>query len=219
MGTGFESQHRVLVQELRNSGIRSQPVLRALSAVPRHRFVAGTIAQVAYLDRALPIDCGQTISQPYVVACMTAAALGERDRLERVLEIGTGSGYQAAVLAQLAEEVYSVERIEALHLRAQTLFRELGIRNVKQRFGDGAEGWPEHAPFDAVLVTAAAEAVPPALLKQLVPGGCLVIPVAAGPGWQELQVIRPRAEGEERRRIGDVRFVPMLEGTVTGPEN
>lgn len=211
----FGAARAELVQSLRRSGIRNEAVLRALGEIPRHQFVPPGLADQAYRNCALPIERGQTISQPYVVARMTESALGGAESLHRVLEIGTGSGYQAAVLARVAAEVCSVERVKHLHRQAAGRFAALGMDNVRLRHGDGAEGWPERAPYDAILVTAAAPEVPSALLEQLTPGGRLVIPVNAVWSHQELQEITRGAKGEIRRKIDDVVFVPLLEGTVS----
>ncbi|MBX3246917.1 MAG: protein-L-isoaspartate(D-aspartate) O-methyltransferase [Myxococcales bacterium] len=193
-------------------GVRDPRVLAAMRAVPRHRFVPEDRAPFAYADRPLQIGHEQTISQPYVVALMTELVLGEdevvRDgRPMRVLEIGTGSGYQAAVLAALGVEVYSIEIVEPLARRATATLQELGYR-VHTRHGDGYRGWPEHAPFDAVLLTAAPPEIPAPLLEQLAVGGRLVAPVG-GMGDQELVVLHKTAEGIRRERVGGVRFVPM----------
>jgi protein-L-isoaspartate(D-aspartate) O-methyltransferase len=194
-----------LVEHIRANGIRSQAVLDAMSEVPRHRFVPAAQADFAYENRPLPIGHGQTISQPFIVAYMTEAA--EVSPGEKVLEIGTGSGYQAAVLSRLAGEVYSVEIIPALAGGARALLRDLGYENVRVRAGNGYKGWAEHAPFDAVVVTAAPEQVPQALVDQLAVGGKMVIPV--GSDEQEMVVITKTAAGVVERRTIPVRFVPM----------
>ncbi len=186
-------------------------VYRALSRVPRHRFVPAELESFAYLNEPQPIGFGQTISQPFIVALMTdLAALTARSR---VLEIGTGSGYQAAVLAEIAHEVYTIERVDALAKSAAQRLKALGYRRVKVRSGDGYDGWPEQAPFDAVLVTAAAPEVPAALLKQLKVGGRLVMPLGEPDGDQQLVVITTAAEGGSvRQDLLPVRFVPFLRG-------
>jgi len=196
-------------RQLRARGITDARVLAAMQAVPRHRFVPSEIVDQAYQDRALPIGHGVTISQPYVVALMTE--LADVQPGERVLEIGTGSGYQAAVLAELGAEVYSIERIGALAERSDALLRSLGYA-VEVRHGDGYLGWPEHAPFAAILLTAAPPTLPPALAEQLAVGGKLVAPIDAEHGWQELVVIERTERGLEERRVTDVTFVPMLPG-------
>lgn len=200
-----------LVQRLREQGIANLAVLDRIRNVPRHIFVDEALASRAYEDTALPIGFGQTISQPYIVARMSEALL-EGGPLARVLEVGTGCGYQTAVLAPLVGRVYSVERIDGLLQRARLRLKELGIRNVRLRHGDGAEGWKSQAPFDGILVAAAALTVPEALLAQLAVGGRLIIP--AGPeGAQQLLRITRREQGLERRVLGPVSFVPLLGGT------
>ena len=194
---------------LRRRGVSDAAVLRAMDAVPREDFVLPEFSDTAYADQAMPIACGQTISQPFVVAYMT-----ERLRLaggERVLEVGTGSGYQTAILAHLAEEVFSVEIVPELAERARALLlHRLGLANVRLRTGDGALGWPEEAPFDRVIVTAAAPAVPPALVAQLAPGGRMILPVGPEPEAQVLRVVdrAPGGELAETDLLG-VRFVPL----------
>lgn len=199
-----------LIDRLRAGGIRDESVLAVMQTVPRHIFVDEALASRAYEDTALPIGYGQTISQPYVVARMTEVLLC-RGALKRVLEIGTGSGYQAAIMAHLAEEVYTVERIEALLRRARARFRELGLRNIRLRHNDGQQGWPEHAPYDGIIATAAPAEVPAALLEQLAIGGRLVIPVGSG-GGQELRLITRTSQGYEQDVLESVSFVPMLTG-------
>ncbi len=202
----FVSARKAMVDEqIRARGIRHPAVLAALEAVPRHRFVPESERRYAYGDGPLPIGLDQTISQPYIVALMTE--LIEPDETMRVLEVGTGSGYQAAVLARCVGEVYTIEILPDLSRRAQSLLDELGYDNVRFRVGDGYDGWPEHAPFDAILVTAAPGSVPQPLLDQLEVGGRLVIPV--GRLNQDLLVVRRTAEGFARERITGVRFVPM----------
>lgn len=213
-GIGMTSQRtrERLVQRLREEGITDQRVLDAIGDTPRHLFIEEALATRAYEDTALPIGQGQTISQPFVVALMTQAIL--RDGVPgKVLEIGTGSGYQAAVLARIVPEVFTVERLGDLLSQARRRFRKLRLHNVRARHGDGSRGWPEQAPFDAILVTAAAESLPVSLMEQLRPGGVLVAPVGAHRGVQEL-VLMERTEGEPRvERLGGVSFVPLLPGT------
>lgn len=213
-GIGMTSQRtrERLVQRLREEGITDQRVLDAIGDTPRHLFIEEALATRAYEDTALPIGQGQTISQPFVVALMTQAIL--RDGVPgKVLEIGTGSGYQAAVLARIVPEVFTVERLGDLLSQARRRFRKLRLHNVRARHGDGSRGWPEQAPFDAILVTAAAESLPESLMEQLRPGGVLVAPVGAHRGVQEL-VLMERTEGEPRvERLGGVSFVPLLPGT------
>lgn len=211
-GIGMTSQRTRdrLVRRLKEEGIRDVHVLAVMRNLPRHLFVDEALASRAYEDTALPIGHGQTISQPFVVARMTEALL-ESGPLKRVLEVGTGSGYQAAVLAPLAEEVYTVERIRPLLEQAQRRFHDLRLRNIRAKYSDGSWGWPEVAPFDGIVATAAPEQVPQTLLEQLAVGGRLVMPV--GPrGDQELLLITRTAEGFERRVLDRVSFVPMLGG-------
>ena len=199
-----------LVQRLREQGISSLAVLDRIRNVPRHIFVDEALGSRAYEDVALPIGYGQTISQPYIVARMTEAVL-EGGTPANVLEVGTGCGYQTAVLAPLVTQVYSIERIAPLLERARERLKELGIRNVRLRHGDGTLGWPSHAPFDAILVAAAPLTVPEALLKQLKVGGRLVVPV--GPeGEQQLVRFTRREQRIEREALGAVTFVPLLSG-------
>jgi protein-L-isoaspartate(D-aspartate) O-methyltransferase len=199
-----------LVQRLREQGIVDAHVLDQIRNVPRHLFVDEALATRAYEDTALPIGQGQTISQPYIVARMTEALL-QGPALRKVLEVGTGCGYQTAVLAPLVKIVYSIERIAALFERARTRLRELDLHNVHLRYGDGFQGWPAHAPFDGVLLTAAPLAIPEALLEQLAPGGRLIAPV--GPeGNQELLRITRRSDGLHSETLGLVSFVPLLKG-------
>jgi protein-L-isoaspartate(D-aspartate) O-methyltransferase len=199
-----------LVQRLRNHGIRSQAVLQQIASVPRHLFVDEALASRAYEDTALPIGLGQTISQPYVVALMSEALLDGFSG-ETVLEIGTGCGYQTAVLAPLVKKVYTVERLPELLRRAKQRLRELDIYNVQFRPGDGWEGWPKYAPYDGILVAAAAPEVPQALLEQLAPGGRLIMPVGPS-GRQELVRIMRRDDHFEQESLGAVAFVPLVKG-------
>lgn len=183
-------------------------MLAAVGAVPRHRFVPPSFQSQSYWNRPVPIALQQTISQPFVLARMTE--LAEPKRTDRALEVGTGSGYQAAVLAQLVDHVYSVEILRPLAENAARILDELSIDNVTTRCGDGHEGWPEHAPFDVVLVTAAPEAVPVPLLEQLAPGGRLVIPVGPQDLGQTLTLVRKDHQGRLHHSAGlPVRFVPM----------
>ena len=189
-------------------GIDVRRVLAAMAWVPREWFVPPTLGRAAYDDRPLPIGNGQTISQPYVVAWMTAQlALHRRDR---VLEVGTGSGYQTAVLARLAGRVFTTERLPDLLVEAEDRFRRLGLANIATRLGDGAAGWLEHAPFNAIMVTAAAPAVPAPLLDQLGPEGRLVIPIG-NETEQDLVIVTRGSGGQfQERRVGGVRFVPLI---------
>ena len=203
------SERRRLVRTLERRGIRSRAVLSAIAAVPRERFVTDDLHELAYADRALPIDLDQTISQPYIVALMTE--LADVGPGSRVLEIGTGCGYQTAVLAALGAEVFSVEILEPLSRAAAR--RLHALEAPAQLFiGDGHRGLPEHAPFDAILVTAAPPHIPPALVAQLAPHGRLIVPVGAEHGDQELLVVRRGEDGERIEHVAPVRFVPMTGG-------
>jgi protein-L-isoaspartate(D-aspartate) O-methyltransferase len=199
-----------LVVRLRESGIRSEPVLEQIRNVPRHLFVDEALESRAYEDTALPIGQGQTISQPYVVARMTEALL-EGFEGDNVLEIGTGCGYQTAVLAPLVKKIFTVERIRDLLRKTQQRLRDLDIYNVQFRLGDGWEGWRKYGPYDGVIVTAAASEIPEKLLQQLAPGGRLVIPVGP-PGRQELTMVVRRGDHYERISLGLVSFVPLVKG-------
>ncbi len=199
-----------LVQRLKDQGIRSAAVLEQIRNVPRHLFVDEALASRAYEDTALPIGQGQTISQPYVVALMTEALLEGSDA-KKILEIGTGCGYQTAVLAPLVEKIYTVERIPELLRRTRQRLRELDIYNVQFRPGDGWEGWPKYAPYDGIIVTAAAPRIPEKLLEQLAPGGRLVLPVGA-PGRQELTLLMRKNDHIDKVRLGAVSFVPLVPG-------
>ena len=214
-GVGMTSQRtrERLVQRLKDQGITSQKVLDVIRVTPRHLFLDEALSHRAYEDTALPIGHAQTISQPYIVALMTQILLS-RGPLKRVLEIGTGSGYQAAVLAQLVDEVYSVERIKPLLIKARNLFRQLRLRNIVTAHSDGGVGWPENAPYNGIIATAAPEQIPDELLYQLAPDGLLVIPVGTGE-HQELRVISRLGDTQkfEEDVIERVRFVPLLGGT------
>jgi protein-L-isoaspartate(D-aspartate) O-methyltransferase len=199
-----------LVTRLREAGIRDPQVLDRIRSVPRHLFVDEALASRAYEDTALPLGHGQTISQPYIVARMTEALI-EGGAPRKVLEIGTGCGYQTAVLAPLVTTLYTVERIGALQQRARKVLRDLRIRNVHMRHGDGFEGWAAYAPYDGMIVSAAAHSVPPALLEQLAPGGRLVIPVGPEREQQLVRITR-RGDSFEREPLGAVMFVPLLAG-------
>lgn len=218
LGIGMTSQRTRdrLVRRLEEKGIVDADVLDVIASVPRHIFVDEALAHRAYEDSALPIGLGQTISQPFVVALMTATLLNEPRR--RVLEVGTGSGYQTAVLASLSPrvgKVFSVERLTPLIARAQERLQAMGLRDVRIRHGDGYEGWPGEGPFDGILVTAAPRVVPETLLDQLAPGGRLIVPVG-DEGVQELKVYDRSAEPDEATFRVDtaeyVRFVPLLKG-------
>ena len=195
---------------LRRRGIADKAVLRAMDEVPREFFVETAFAGSAYADQALPIACGQTISQPYVVAYMSEQlAVGPQ---HRVLEIGTGSGYQAAVLSRLAREVVSIERYRTLAEAARNRLQTLGYTNVEVVVGDGFNGMPERAPYDRIIVTAAAERVPEALIEQLVVGGVLLLPLGSRHGAQEIVKLTKTNEGMREERLIGVRFVPLLPG-------
>ncbi len=199
-----------LVQRLKDQGIRSPAVLEQIRNVPRHLFVDEALASRAYEDTALPIGHAQTISQPFVVARMTEALLADFS-CESILEIGTGCGYQTAVLAPLVKKIYSVERIRELLRKTRQRLRDLDIYNVQFRPGDGWEGWPKYAPYDGIIVTAAAPELPGKLLEQLVPGGRLVIPI--GPqGRQELTMVTRKDDHFEQVSLGAVSFVPLVPG-------
>ena len=201
----FEQQRRNLIVQLESQGINSKTVLDAMLKVPRHEFVPSSLRHMAYQNRPLPIGHDQTISQPFIVGYMTEAASVAPG--EKVLEIGTGSGYQAAVLAELAKEVYTIEIIPELAEGARSVLRELGYKNVQVKTGNGYEGWPEHAPFDAIVVTAAPDKVPQVLVNQLELRGKMVIPV--GSTFQEMVIITRDESGVVERRTIPVRFVPM----------
>ncbi len=201
-----------LVQRLREHGISNPAVLDRVRNVPRHIFVDEALSSRAYEDTALPIGFGQTISQPYIVARMTEALL-EGPPLNTVLEVGTGCGYQTAVLAPLVEKLYTVERIEALIARARLRVKELGLKNVRFRHGDGTAGWKAHAPYDGILVAAAPLVLPELLVQQLSVGGRLIVPV--GPeGEQELVRLTRKEQRIDRQSLGPVAFVPLLGGTL-----
>lgn len=198
-----------LIERLRSKGIKDEIVLAAMNEIPRHIFIDEALATRAYDDVSLPIGHGQTISQPYIVARMTEALRNGR-QLERVLEIGTGCGYQAAVLSRVAKEVYSIERLQPLYERARKTLRELKINNVSVRYGDGSAGLPDHAPFDGIIMTCAAPALVEALKGQLAPGGRMVLPV--GTQEQYLYLIEREEDGFRESRLEAVRFVPLMMG-------
>ncbi len=212
-GIGMTSQRtrERLVQRLVEQGISNQKVLDVMRMIPRHLFLDEALAHRAYEDTALPIGYSQTLSQPYIVARMTELLLSVITP-KRVLEIGTGSGFQTAVLAQLVNRVYSVERIEPLLIKAQQRFRDLKLRNITAELSDGHFGWPRHAPFDGIISCAAPNAIPDELLAQLAPNGALVIPV--GGVSQELYLVQRQGDSQEfvEQRIEPVKFVPLLGG-------
>ena len=205
----FQHEKARLIMTLRGMGVVEADVLSAMERVPRELFVPTALSQHAYENASLPIALEQTISQPYIVARMTAAL--ELTGRERVLEIGTGSGYQAAILSFLCRRVYSIERLRPLLVEAENRFRKLRITNVTSKFGDGAKGWPEGAPFDRVILTCAPPEIPATLLNQLKTGGIMVAPEGRD-REQSLVVIRRMEEGFERRELLPVRFVPLVEG-------
>lgn len=199
-----------LVQRLREHGIHSEAVLEQVRSVPRHLFVDEALASRAYEDTALPIGLGQTISQPWVVARMTEVLLDDFDG-ESVLEIGTGCGYQTAILAGLVKKIYTVERIPELLRKTRQRLRELDIYNVQFRPGDGWEGWRKYAPYDGIIVTAAAPVLPEKLLEQLAPGGRMIIPIGQ-PGYQLLTLVRRKDDHFEEQTLDAVTFVPLVHG-------
>ena len=210
MNGEFAKERRVMTDsQIRARGVRDPLVLAAINKVPRHLFVPEGMRGWAHADEPLPIGQGQTISQPYIVAYMTEA-LGLQGG-ERVLEVGTGSGYQTAVLAEIAREVWTIEIVESLALQARSILDSLGYANIHYRVGDGSGGWPESAPFDAVIVTAAAARMPESLEGQLGPGGRMIVPV--GTDLQELFLVRRAEKGLMRERLLAVRFVPLVKAS------
>lgn len=203
-------ERRQMVRIIRDFyGLTDEKVLEAMMNVPRHWFVTRAMQRFAYADRPLPIGYDQTISQPFIVAYMTSVL--ELDENKKVLEIGTGSGYQAAVLSELTEQVYSIEIVEPLGLAAKQKLHEMGYATIKVKIGDGYKGWPEHQPFDAIIVTCAPEDVPPALVEQLAGGGKIIIPVGSTYGVQQLVLLTKSKEGDViKKSLMPVRFVPML---------
>ena len=212
-GIGMTSQRtrERLIQRLMDQGISQFEVLEAIRSVPRHLFVDEALAHRSYEDTALPIGYGQTLSQPYMVARMSQLALA-RGRPKKVLELGSGSGYQTAILASLVDEICAIERIKPLVDRAKKQLRALRIRNVRMRHGDGLEGWPTEAPFDLILGAAAPETLPATLLEQLAPDGRLILPV--GGRRQHLMMVTSTTDGYIEEIIEEVNFVPMLQGVV-----
>lgn len=198
---------RMVTEQLISRGVGDKRVLDAMSKIPRHLFVAEYLRNRAYGDHPLPIDEGQTISQPYVVALMTEALDLKPD--DRVLEIGTGSGYQASVLAEIVKEVYTIEIREKLSKRAGELLNRLGYKNIKTKYADGYFGWKEHAPFDAIIITASANHIPPPLIKQLKEGGRLIIPLGSTLYYQVLTMATKKGDDLDVRQMGGVAFVPM----------
>jgi len=207
----------LLAQKLQQDGIKDTRVLQAIAETPRHHFVEMVLAHKAYENTALPIGQGQTISQPYIVARMTELLLqantdGSDWQPQKVLEIGTGSGYQTAILARLFSQVCTVERIKSLQFQAKRRLQQLDLHNVAMKHGDGWQGWPTKGPFDCIIVTAAPSEVPSALLQQLAPGGRLVIPV--GTAEQRLQVFQHNDTGIQSTEVEAVRFVPLVPGDL-----
>ena len=212
-GIGMTSQRtrERLIQRLMDQGIRRFEVLEAIRSVPRHLFVDEALAHRSYEDTALPIGYGQTLSQPYVVARMSELALAQ-GRPKKVLELGSGSGYQTAILASLVDEICAIERIKPLLERARKQLRALRVRNVRLRHGDGLDGWASEAPFDLILGAAAPEHLPTQLLEQLAPGGRLILPV--GGERQQLMMVTATPEGYVEEVIEEVNFVPMVRGVT-----
>lgn len=206
----FQGMARRLAALLRQQGISDQSVLQVIETTPRHQFMPESLAHKAYENTALPIGKGQTISQPLMVASMTQLLM--QHHCQKVLEIGTGSGYQTAVLAQLVERVYSVERIAELQYQAKRRLKNLDLHNIQMRHGDGWQGWSSKSPFDGIIVTAAAQSIPQALLDQLADGGVLIIPV--GSERQALHVVRRFGDNFEQKQLGDVKFVPLVPGAL-----
>lgn len=197
----------MIKEQLEDRGVKNKQVLNAMKKVPRHLFVPAKMTERAYEDNALPIDFEQTISQPYIVGYMSEAI--EPDKNDKVLEIGTGSGYQAAVLAEIVKEVYSVEIIEGLATQARERLKDLGYKNVHVKVGDGHEGWPEKGPYDSIIVTAAAGGIPEPLIEQLKEGGRMIIPVGPRGGLQHLMVLRKEGGEIIKKKTIGVKFVPF----------
>jgi len=214
-GIGMTSQRTRsrLVARLREKGIKEESVLAAIESTPRHIFIDEAMSHRAYEDTALPIGMGQTISQPYIVARMTEI-LVDSGIMGNVLEIGTGCGYQTSILSQVSFQVYTIERIEALQNKAIERFKALGLQNITYKHGDGYQGWEEYAPFDAIIVTAAPDNVPPKLVEQLAIGGRMVIPVTQASGDQELLLLEKTEDGLTELSMESVKFVPLLSGTL-----
>ena len=212
----LEARKIRLIMNLRRSGITDTAVLGAIERIPREIFVPRPFWDQAYENRALPIGHGQTLSQPEVVALMTQALMaGSRDK---ILEIGTGSGYQAAILSRLARRIYTIERYRPLLKEAEQRFAELRLHNIVTRLGDGSKGWAEQAPFDRIIVTAAASEMPESLIAQLKPGGYMTIPIGPERGQQQLFRVARRVEGYDTELMGPVRFVPLISGALPEEE-
>ncbi|MBW1828390.1 MAG: protein-L-isoaspartate(D-aspartate) O-methyltransferase [Deltaproteobacteria bacterium] len=214
--SGFDSQrHQMVKEQIIARGVKDPRVIKAMEKIPRHDFVPIRLSAHSYMDTPLPIGLGQTISQPYIVAFMTEA-LDLRSG-DRILEIGTGSGYQAAVLAELVSAVYTIEILPELGERAKETLEKLQYKNIHVKIGDGFKGWPEMAPFDAVIVTCAPEQIPPALVDQLKEGGRMIIPVGKEGGVQKLVKLTKHEGKVQTQAVMDVRFVPMVEGGSENP--
>jgi protein-L-isoaspartate(D-aspartate) O-methyltransferase len=211
--TSMRTRER-MIQRLREQGITNMHVLDVMLNTPRHLFLDEALAHRAYEDTALPIGHGQTLSQPYIVARMTELLMGAAGKLDKVLEVGTGSGYQTSILAQLIPQICSVERIKPLQDKARERFRELGLRNISLKHADGGFGWPEMGPYKGIISTAAPQAVPQELLKQLAPGGVLVIPLGGREQHLHLFIREEDTENYITRVIEPVKFVPFLSGTA-----
>lgn len=214
-GIGMTSQRTRsrLVTRLREKGIKEESVLNAIETTPRHIFIDEAMSHRAYEDTALPIGMGQTISQPYIVARMTEI-LVDSGIMGNVLEIGTGCGYQTSILSQVSFQVFTIERIKVLQQMAVERFKALSLNNITHRHGDGFLGWQQNAPFDAIIVTAAPDNIPPALIEQLAIGGRMVIPVSQPSGEQQLVLLVKTEEGMEQLDVEVVNFVPLLSGTL-----
>ena len=208
LDTGFQEERRLMVEEqIKKRGIKDSVIIEAFLKVPRHRFVPKKYRKMAYKDHPLPIGEGQTISQPYIVAYMTQIL--NLSKTDKVLEIGTGSGYQAAILGELSDSVYTIEIITSLGNRASKLLQEMGYDNVKVKIGDGYKGWEEYAPFDAIIVTCAPTEIPNALKNQLIEGGRIIIPV--GSFYQNLIYLKKVDNKIKKKKVFPVRFVPMVD--------
>lgn len=209
--TFLKARLAMVQEQIQARGVKDPAILSAMRQVPRHLFVPENFQDQAYEDHPLPIGHGQTISQPFIVAYMTEAL--KLKGHEKVLEIGTGSGYQAAVLAKIVQQVYSIEIVRPLYEQAQKRLADLGYKNIHLRAGDGYQGWPEEAPFDVVMVTAAPESIPPKLVEQLKPGGCMILPVGPAFWVQKLTLLEKDQAGRVSTRVLElVRFVPMVKG-------
>lgn len=202
-----EKRQDMVEYDIKRRGIKDKRVLDAMLKIPRHLFVADAYKEYAYVDHPLPIEAGQTISQPYIVALMTEAI--KLKPTDRVLEIGTGSGYQAAVLGEIAKEVYTIEIKKVLAEKSAKLLKEIGYKNIQVKYGDGYFGWKEHAPFDAIIITAAANKVPEPLIKQLKEGGRMILPLDKTRSYQSLTIFRKKNKKIIKEEMIPVRFVPM----------